>query len=156
MSDSDRDDPPPPQSESGSENDAAPPPPQDDDDDDEEPPKDDEEDNSKKGGYEVSHSPLRVSDARKKFQFGGEEEEAKPKSGPAKPAGAPKAQNGKYKYADLKQPGSKLTKDQIDVTCREDYLSREEFEQILECTPDEFKKMPAWKKDQKKKFVGLF
>eukprot|EP01060_Flectonema_neradi_P017138 TRINITY_DN238_c2_g3_i1.p1 TRINITY_DN238_c2_g3~~TRINITY_DN238_c2_g3_i1.p1 ORF type:complete len:156 (+),score=45.14 TRINITY_DN238_c2_g3_i1:52-519(+) len=155
MSDSDRDDPPPPQSDSESEE-GAPPPPQD---DDEEPPQDEEDDPKSKStsGYEVSHSPLRVSDARKKFQSGGEEEESKPKpGGPAKPAGAPKPQNGKYKYADLKQPGSKLTKDQIDVTCREDYLSKDEFSEVFECTVDEFKKMPQWKRDQKKKAVGLF
>eukprot|EP01059_Diplonema_ambulator_P018739 TRINITY_DN31305_c0_g1_i1.p1 TRINITY_DN31305_c0_g1~~TRINITY_DN31305_c0_g1_i1.p1 ORF type:complete len:152 (+),score=37.70 TRINITY_DN31305_c0_g1_i1:46-456(+) len=108
---------------------------------------------------EVSHSPLSVSAARKKFQDAenGEVEEKRPAAGgAAKGPALPRCQGGKYKYDDLKMPGSRLTKEQIDITQREDYLSREEFEKYLETTPEEFAKLPKWKKEQMKKKVGLF
>ena len=107
--------------------------------------------------FEVSHSPLKPSDARKLFEASCNEEDRpatlvrQSSKGPV----LPKAKNGKYTYADLKMP-SKITKDQIDVSVRENYLSEAEFEKVFGCEPAEFAKLPKWKRDQKKKDVALF
>lgn len=69
---------------------------------------------------------------------------------------------GSFKLKPLKDfvPYAQLLKlrleDGIDPTCREDYLSEEDFAKVLECTRDEFKKMPAWKQAQAKKKALLF
>eukprot|EP01061_Rhynchopus_euleeides_P041488 TRINITY_DN7237_c1_g2_i1.p1 TRINITY_DN7237_c1_g2~~TRINITY_DN7237_c1_g2_i1.p1 ORF type:complete len:150 (+),score=53.06 TRINITY_DN7237_c1_g2_i1:223-672(+) len=107
---------------------------------------------------EVSHSPLKPSAARKRFEESCNEEdrpvmiERKSSKGPI----APKPKNGKYTYDDLKLPGSKLTKDHIDITIRESYLGDAEFEEVLSCTRKEFDALPKWKRESKKKAVGLF
>merc|ERR1712203_441674 len=44
----------------------------------------------------------------------------------------------------------------IDSTKKEEYLKDEEFERIFGMTHEEFNAMPKWRRDRKKKEVGLF
>eukprot|EP00754_Rhynchopus_humris_P043857 Rhum_TRINITY_DN3581_c0_g1::Rhum_TRINITY_DN3581_c0_g1_i1::g.11348::m.11348 len=108
---------------------------------------------------EISHSPLNMKEARKKFleEAAGEESAAAPvRKGSMKMTGPKPNKKGQYTYADLKMPDSKLTKEQIDVTIRESYLGDEEFEEVLGVSKKEWESMPVWKKEQKKKAVKLF
>ncbi|CAH0479702.1 unnamed protein product [Peronospora belbahrii] len=44
----------------------------------------------------------------------------------------------------------------IDITSKENYLTDAEFQTVMEMSRDEFAKLPKWKKQAKKKAVGLF
>ena len=58
----------------------------------------------------------------------------------------------KLSYADLKNkcpPG-------VDPSCRQMYLSSQEFLALLGKTEKEFVEMPAWKQTREKKRLGLF
>ncbi|CAI5734286.1 unnamed protein product [Peronospora destructor] len=44
----------------------------------------------------------------------------------------------------------------IDITVKENYLTDAEFQTVMEMSKDEFAKLPKWKKQAKKKEVGLF
>uniref|UniRef100_A0A7S2B2Y4 HP domain-containing protein n=1 Tax=Octactis speculum TaxID=3111310 RepID=A0A7S2B2Y4_9STRA len=46
--------------------------------------------------------------------------------------------------------------EKLDILKKEDYLEESEFERILGTTRKEFNAMPKWKRDRKKKEVGLF
>ena len=46
--------------------------------------------------------------------------------------------------------------DGIDPTRREEYLTAPEFDTVFGVSRDTFKALPAWKRNQKKKDVGLF
>ena len=46
--------------------------------------------------------------------------------------------------------------DGIDPTRREEYLTAPEFETVFGVSRETFKALPAWKRNQKKKDVGLF
>lgn len=46
--------------------------------------------------------------------------------------------------------------DGIDPALKEQYLSDEQFQEVFEMSKDAFKAMPLWKRQGKKKKVGLF
>lgn len=46
--------------------------------------------------------------------------------------------------------------DGIDKTRKEEYLGDEEFKKILGCDKDSFRALPTWKRNDKKKSIGLF
>lgn len=46
--------------------------------------------------------------------------------------------------------------DGIDMTQKEEYLSDEQFKQILGKTREEFRALPKWRRLQDKKNFGLF
>jgi hypothetical protein len=44
----------------------------------------------------------------------------------------------------------------IDLSKKEMYVSNETFQQLFEMTKETFASLPKWKRDEKKKAVGLF
>ena len=44
----------------------------------------------------------------------------------------------------------------IDVTRKEDYLSEEEFAEVMGMSRVEFQGLAAWRKKQKKQAIGIF
>eukprot|EP01004_Peranema_trichophorum_P002451 NODE_1508_length_1925_cov_32.754717_g1278_i0.p1 GENE.NODE_1508_length_1925_cov_32.754717_g1278_i0~~NODE_1508_length_1925_cov_32.754717_g1278_i0.p1 ORF type:complete len:481 (-),score=103.69 NODE_1508_length_1925_cov_32.754717_g1278_i0:144-1586(-) len=60
-----------------------------------------------------------------------------------------------YSYMQLKLPESTLTESEIDFNCRENYLTNEEFEDIMEMNKEQFYKLPKWKQSSMKKDVFL-
>ncbi|XP_041362840.1 advillin-like [Gigantopelta aegis] len=61
--------------------------------------------------------------------------------------------NKTYSYEELRQ---KLPPKGVDATCKEKYLSDEEFEKVFNMTKSEFYKKPKWKQIQMRKKTGLF
>eukprot|EP01063_Lacrimia_lanifica_P015328 TRINITY_DN22124_c0_g1_i1.p2 TRINITY_DN22124_c0_g1~~TRINITY_DN22124_c0_g1_i1.p2 ORF type:complete len:128 (+),score=51.39 TRINITY_DN22124_c0_g1_i1:51-434(+) len=111
----------------------------------------------KDSNFDVSTSPMQYKRARSMFEdemTAAKEEKPIERKGSA--VRIPKAKGGKYTYADLKMPGSQLTKDQIDVTARETYLGSEEFAEVFGMPEEEFYKLAKWKQADKKKAKGLF
>ncbi len=43
----------------------------------------------------------------------------------------------------------------VQLTKLEGYLSREDFTRVMECSPEEFASLPAWKRDSLKKKLRL-
>ena len=145
--DSDEDsEPPPPDSDDDSEppppdsDDSEPPPP----DSDEEPPLDDDDEEKK-------DAPAIITKPKKKAEDMEEWEKVIEKR-----ANVPTGDEVKYTYDELFIKTTTLTRDDINVMKRETYLSDEEFETVFGMSPDDFSKLPNWKKAKLKNEKGLF
>jgi len=60
----------------------------------------------------------------------------------------------KYPFDKLKAPAP--YPEDVDPKRREEYLDAGDFEQVFEMSYDDFMKMPKWKRDVKKKKMGLY
>lgn len=58
-----------------------------------------------------------------------------------------------YTYDELMQP---VPPPGVDKSCRENYLSEEDFLKVFGCSRAEYTAMPQWKRVQKKRSTGLF
>jgi len=58
-----------------------------------------------------------------------------------------------YAYEELMQP---VPPPGVDKSCRENYLSEEDFLKVFGSTRAEYSAMPQWKRVQKKRATGLF
>lgn len=58
-----------------------------------------------------------------------------------------------YTYDELMQP---VPPPGVDKSCRENYLSEEDFLKVFGCSRAEYTAMPQWKRVQKKRATGLF
>ncbi len=58
-----------------------------------------------------------------------------------------------YTYEELMQP---VPPPGVDKSCRENYLSEEDFLKVFGCSRAEYTAMPQWKRVQKKRATGLF
>eukprot|EP01059_Diplonema_ambulator_P001610 TRINITY_DN11380_c0_g1_i1.p1 TRINITY_DN11380_c0_g1~~TRINITY_DN11380_c0_g1_i1.p1 ORF type:complete len:364 (+),score=144.31 TRINITY_DN11380_c0_g1_i1:45-1094(+) len=163
----DESDPPPPDSDAGSD----PPPPGSDDeseplppgsdDDDAPPPVSDEGSDAPKEKTEGSVSPKKAKKSKPVEETPEEkkkrlEEMAEWEKTLQKRRNVPTGDDVKYKYDELRVSTTKLTRDDINVMKRETYLSDEDFQEVFGMSPDEFNKLPTWRKAKMKNEKDLF
>lgn len=69
----------------------------------------------------------------------------------------PKAKNTKtYPYAELQRKTSKLDRNTIDHSHREEYLADDEFQSVFKMSKEDFRSKPQWKQDDLKKNKDLY
>lgn len=121
--------------------------------------KKEEEDRRKKEEEEAKRKAAELEEARRKREAEEaerkrrEEEERKRKE--EEEAVKPKVFRH-YTYAELKLPGSKLERTEVDYTKREMHLTDAEFEEVFKMTKEKFTSMPQWRIDEYRKKHGLF